>query len=30
MDSSTVRLVLSILAVVLLGLIIMRRKNKAE
>ncbi len=30
MDSSTVRLVCSILAVVLLGLIVMRRKNNAE
>ena len=30
MDSSTVRLVCSIIAVVLLGLIVMRRKNNAE
>ncbi len=30
MDSSTVRLICSILAVVLLGLIVMRRKNNAE
>ncbi len=30
MDSSTVRLVCSIIAVVLLGLIVMRRKKSAD